>query len=821
MNGGSAAWAANPNSAHPADTQQAQALVLPAVQIVAPGPGGVPGSGVPKDWLAMPVQTFDEADMARGHALDLSDYLVRKLQGVSANDMQGNPFQMDLQYRGYTASPLLGTPQGLSVYMDGVRLNQPFGDVVSWDLIPRSAISSVSLMPGSNPLFGLNALGGAIAVQTKDGLTSPGQVLQLEGGSGGRRAAQFESGGSGGFAGAWHWFLTGQRFHEQGWRDASPSDVRQLFGKLGMQWSNGEARLTAALADNELTGNGLQTQAALRTNWRSVYSQPDRTRNQAQLFNLTLRQKTQQGVQWAGNVYDRHIRTQALNGDVNESALGQADTAGVSFAGLRANCQAQVAANLAPQLVCNGLLNTTQSTQHNAGVNVQAEGQGTLAGVAQQWLLGAALDVAQLNFRQATQFGALNADHTVSAVEGLGAFADGSQQGEGAFDARVNLNSHTQTASVFASTVLALNDAAHLTLSGRYNRHHLRNQDVLTPGGGAGSLDANAAYAHFNPGLGLALDVRPGLAFYAGANQGTRAPTAVELGCADPANPCKLPNAFAGDPPLRQVVTINVEMGLRGRVQTGWPGGEPGDLSWHLGLYRAENRDDLLFVSDRVSGFGYFRNFGKTRRQGLEFSLDAHPTRTLSLAASFSLLDATYQSSETLPGAGNSSNSGALAGQPGGEGSIQIQPGDRIPLLPRQQLKLSADWAFAPQWRVGMDLNAVSEARARGNENAQHQPDGVFYTGPGRSPGYAVLNLHGDYRFSPALQAFVQVNNALDRRYVSAAQLGANAFDARGNFQARPLPQNAGGDYPLVHSTFFAPGAPRAAWVGVRYTFGE
>ena len=86
--------------------------------------------------------------------------------------MQGNPFQPDVNYRGYTASPLLGTPQGLSVYMDGVRLNQPFGDVVSWDLIPRLAICHRSpLMPGSNPLFGLNTLGGALAMQTKDGRT--------------------------------------------------------------------------------------------------------------------------------------------------------------------------------------------------------------------------------------------------------------------------------------------------------------------------------------------------------------------------------------------------------------------------------------------------------------------------------------------------------------------------------------------------------------------------------------------------------------------------------------------------------------------------
>ena len=88
--------------------------------------------------MPAPVQTATDRDIEHSGALDLSDFLNRRLNGVHVNEMQGNPFQPDVNYRGYTASPLLGTPQGLSVYMDGVRLNQPFGDVVSWDLIPRA-----------------------------------------------------------------------------------------------------------------------------------------------------------------------------------------------------------------------------------------------------------------------------------------------------------------------------------------------------------------------------------------------------------------------------------------------------------------------------------------------------------------------------------------------------------------------------------------------------------------------------------------------------------------------------------------------------------
>ncbi len=120
------------------------------------------GADVDARTIAAPVQTATAKNIEDSHALDLTAYMSRNLGSVHINDIQNNPLQPDVNYRGYTASPLLGTPQGLSVYMDGVRLNQPFGDVVSWDLIPREAIAAVTLMPGSNPLFGLNTLGGAL-----------------------------------------------------------------------------------------------------------------------------------------------------------------------------------------------------------------------------------------------------------------------------------------------------------------------------------------------------------------------------------------------------------------------------------------------------------------------------------------------------------------------------------------------------------------------------------------------------------------------------------------------------------------------------------
>ena len=436
--------------------------------------------------------------------------------------------------------------------------------------------------------------------------------------------------------------------------------------------------------------------------------------------------------------------------------------------------------------------------------------------MAHQWVAGAALDVSRVHFTQGSELGTLNADHGIS---GIGAFGDGVSGGRlhgEPYDTRVDLSARTRTVSLFASDVITLNLRSHLSLSGRWNRTTVDNRDAITPGGGAGSLDGNQVFSRFNPAIGLTFAAKPGLTVYGGFNQGSRAPSAIELGCADPANPCKLPNAMAGDPPLKQVVTTTLEAGLRGIAG----GAGAAGLRWNIGVFRADNRDDILFVADNAAGFGYFRNFGKTRRQGVEAGVST-AVGGLNLGANYTWLDATFRSAELLNGAGNSRNDQAEAGFPGVDGNIPIQPGHRLPLVPRQVLKLFAELPLGAGWSVAADVNAVAGAAARGNENNAHQPDGTHYLGAGRSAGYALLNLSGDWRPNRSLVVFVQVNNAFDRKYHTASQLGATAFDANGNFVARPFPANANGDRPLVSSTFYAPGAPRSVTLGLRYNFGS
>ncbi len=469
--------------------------------------------------------------------------------------------------------------------------------------------------------------------------------------------------------------------------------------------------------------------------------------------------------------------------------------------------------NAEPNEKCNGMVNRTATRQRNHGLALQVAARTSAGGLDHRVLAGAAYDASRVDFAQSGRFGYIEADRSVTLVDGPGALADGTQDSEGAFDSRVDLSSRSRTWSVYASDTVALGARTHLTLAGRYNRNTVATSDALAPGGGPGSLDGSHVFARFNPAAGVTFAATPALTAYAGVGQGSRAPSAVELGCADPASPCKLPNAFAGDPPLRQVVATTFEAGVRGALADG-------RLRWNVGAFRSDNRDDLLFVSDSAAGYGYFRNFGRTRRQGVEAGFTALPAPGWRVGANLSLLDATYRSTETVGGAGNSSNDAAQAGFPGTEGRIRIEPGDRIPLLPDRVLKLHAERAFGARWRIGADFAAVAGAPARGNENGRHEPDGRYYLGPGRSAGYGVLNLNADWRAAPGVTLFLRVGNVLDRRYASAAQLGAYGFDANGGFVARAFPADANGDRPVPRSTFLAPGAPRAAWVGVRYSFG-
>ena len=792
----------------PGAAAQAPAQAQPQTPVLAPQPVHVtvvgttplPGVEQPVDQVPAPVQTSTAADLDRSGALDLSEFMGRRLQGVHINEMQGNPFQPDVNYRGYTASPLLGTPQGLSVYMDGVRLNQPFGEVVSWDLIPRIAIRSTTLMPGSNPMFGLNTLGGAIALETKDGRAHRGGTVQATYGSDLRRAVEFEHGGQT-RSGTFNWYAAANLFGEDGWRDDSPSKVRQFFGKLGWQRDRADATISVGHANNALTGNGLQDFRMLGRDYASIYTRPDTTDNRSTLITFSTRRQLNAQLSFMANASYRHIRTTTLNGDINEDALDQdlyepgTDASDTPFPSLRCIGTARLEDDDASEM-CNGLINQTHTSQHNGGASGQITHRRAMGLRENVFTAGGGFDRSAVAFAQFSELGYLNPDRSVAGV------------GVEPADTRVGLDGRASTWSVYATDTLPIGLRTHMTLAGRYDRTSLHNRDRIEPGGGPASLDGDHVFQRFNPAAGITIDLSPSVNAYASYGEGSRAATSVELGCANPEEPCKLPNAMAGDPPLKQVVTRTLEGGVRGTVHR---------VAWYAGAFRAANRDDILFVTSEQTGFGYFRNIGRTRRQGFDVGARTQAGR-LTFGIGYTFLRATFESEETVNGESNSANDTAKDGEPGLEGAIAVEPGNRMPLIPQHLLKIFGSVQATPRFSVDADLIASGGSFARGNENNRHEPDGTYYLGGGTVDGYAIVNLGAHYALNRKLQLVGHVTNLLDRRYATGAQLGPAGFTAEGTFVARPLPA-INGEFPLRHTTFIAAGAPRRAWVGMRVGF--
>ena len=797
------------------------ALSSQASQVNVVATTALPGIELPINEIPTPVQTATQADILNSSALDLGDFMNRRLNGVYVNEMQDNPFQPDVNYRGYTASPLLGTPEGLSVYVDGVRQNQPFGDVVGWDLIQRNAISEMTLIPGSNPVFGLNTLGGSISVTTKDGVTSPGLNGELLYGSSGRKQVEAEWGG--GKATGFNWFFSGNAFHESGWRFDSPSDVRQGFGKLGWRTDKTDLALTMAFAYNTLTGNGIQDYRLLETNYSGVYTLPDTTGNRSPSVNFIARHTFNDDLTFSGNTWYRWIRTETINGNANNDAfaapvnqLTNDDTAALAsagYSGFPANgvdnspfpswsCIANALTLEDPDETCDGVNVYSKEIQNDYGLSGQFTWVTRPWRRSNQFTAGALFDRGTVAYTQNTQYGFINDEYRIIGVP---AWQPGS----------INLHGVTPNSSFFFTDTFSPAKNWNITASGRYNRTSINNTDLFNPVAGPGSLTGDYTYSRFNPAIGITYSPLTMLNVYANYSQANRAPTSIELGCADPNNPCSLPNALSSDPPLSQVVTQTWEAGLRGKL-------EQFHVNWDLGAFRAENRNDILFVASQETGTGYFQNFAETLREGFQASLDGHICR-VTAGIDYTFLSATYQSVETLDGTANNTSDIGLSGYPGIGGVITVHPGNRIPLIPKQTGKAYIDIQATSKLMLDLGLVANSSSYARGNENNAYQADGVYYLGPGVSPGYAIVNFAAHYDLTRHLRLSVQVDNVLDRHYYTAAQIENTPFTSSGTLAFQPFPAYSTGpetgDYPLRSATFFAPGAPGRAWVDLTFKF--
>lgn len=297
------------------DTREMDVVVVEGKAKPVTKLGPLEGLQLEREQIPGNLQAVTSEDIKESMATSLGELMNGNLQSVNVNDYQGNPFQMDISYRGFSASPQLGTPQGLSVFIDGVRVNEPFGDVVNWDLIPMNALSGMDIFPGSNPLFGLNTLGGALSLRTKNGFDDTGVNLRFLGGSWDRKKGELSAGWNNGTLAG---FIAFTGFDEEGWRDNSPSQVNQGFARLDLRGENYSLRFSGLVVGNNLLGNGLIPTDLYRQDPSSVFTSPDSTENQLQQY--TLGGELFLNDEWSvtGQIYRRDSSRKAVAGDIYE-----------------------------------------------------------------------------------------------------------------------------------------------------------------------------------------------------------------------------------------------------------------------------------------------------------------------------------------------------------------------------------------------------------------------------------------------------------------------------------------------------------------------
>jgi outer membrane receptor protein involved in Fe transport len=765
---------------NPATAQELQ-------QITVIGNTPLPGLGLPLNLIPANVQTADSSDMQRQQTLDLADYLNNNFSGVNVSESADNPFQLDVNYHGFTASPLLGTPEGLSVYVDGVRVNESFGDTVNWDLIPESAISTVTLMSGSNPMFGLNTLGGALSVHTKSGHDNPGTEIQAYGGSFGRRSFEAETGGE---VGRFDYFLTGNYFDETGWRDLSSTRVYQGFGKVGWQDDKTDIDLSYTYADTRLFGNGAAPLSLLAFRREASYT-PDFTQNLLNFVNLTGTRFLTGHLLLSANVYYRRLITGSSNGNINDNYLSG------NYPGPPIDCSAPPASPADIAFCANGQDATSRLIQRTAGFGAQLTDSQDVFGWTNQAILGADYDDSRDTFAQNFEYGMLAPNRTL--IYDNNPFNN---------ETVISLKGGNKISGVYLTDTLSPSKLLHFTASVRYNNNTetLNGYSVDTDVGDAGSgfneasaLAGDHTFRRINPALGFTVTPTDVLTLYADYNEASRAPTVIELGCSNPAAPCGLPNDFASDPDLKQVVARTVEVGLRGNLADQ-------RLLWSADVFHTVNSNDIQFVATSTNQ-GYFDNVGNTRRQGLDLSL-AGKEGGLKWHLAYSFVDATFQSSFEVNA---DSNSTADV-----NGNILVRPRDRIPLIARHTGRLVLDYELNTQWNIGGNVVVASGSFLHGDENNANRAggtngEGAFITGTGWLPGYAVVNLQSTYHITRRAEVFAHLVNLLNKQYATAGFLTNDAFNPNGSFRANPNDR--------TNENAVSPAQPRAIWAGVRMSF--
>jgi len=762
---------------------------LPTIEVVGVAPLSG-GAEIDKDKVPSNVLSIGAADLSSTKSSSLLDGMVQYLPGVSLSDQSGNQFQRNLDYRGFSASPVPGTPQGIAVYQNGSRINEAFGDVVNWDLIPQMAIARMTLMP-NNPLFGLNATGGALSIDMKNGFTYHGTEAELWGGSYGRITGGAQSGYQDGNVAA---YVAADSTYDRGWRDfSSSSQVRRMYVDVGARGDQTEWHVSFTGADNKLGSAAGTPIEMLNQRWSSVYTWPQNTHLQLAFLQANGKWTPTDTLTVQANAYFRAYRASHIDGNGTDAQACDDPTQLCIGDGATALNQNGVTPNFFAPNTALGEIDRNQTSSNSYGGSLQATSTYQLFGHDNHFVVGSSVDHGRSNFQATSELGAV--DLNTLFVNGTGVFIDQPD----ADITPVNINTTNTYIGLYATNTFDITSQLSLTAGGRFNYAQIDVQDQT---GTTPQLNSNNNFQRFNPVIGATYKITPNLTAYAGYSEANRAPTPLELGCSSPTTPCHIDNFLIADPPLNQVVSHTIEAGFRGEFSGGAAAAAPLPLKapkivengwrlrWGVSVFHTENTDDIINIASLAApGFGFFSNAGTTLRQGVEAKVDLSWNRWTAYA-NYTFVDATFRSTFDV----NDPNTGDVR---------TVVPGDHIPGIPAHRLKLGAEYAVTDAWTIGGDVNYF------GSQYLLRDETNIYPI----VPAYWVVNLHTSYQITKNIQIFGLINNLFNQHYYSAGTV----FDPGG------FNNSSGNTNPNLFSLndprSMLPGMPLAAYAGIRATF--
>jgi iron complex outermembrane receptor protein len=753
---------------------QAEAPVaLPPVEVVATSP--LPGLGIDRDKVPSNAQSLPAPDITTQGPTSFTTLLNQRVGSVNIEENQGNPFQPDVLYRGFEGSPVLGTPIGIAVYQNGVRLNEPFGDNINWDLIPNVAINSSSIIP-TNPVYGLNALGGAFVIGMKNGFNYHGGEADFAGGSFGQNQSTLQYGQQVGNVGA---YIGGNVFNDGGYRKLSPSHVRQLYTDIGAESEHGSLHLSFTGANNTLTGVGPTPIQLVEIDRTVVFTSPQSFHNTVLMPALNANYNVSDTLSVQANFYHRGATRKVVNGNTTDAQLCEDPTLlcfGDTTTPLVDTAGAQVPSSVLGGGVPGELDNSSVYSQGLGGA-LQGTWTQPLFDRDNHLVFGASLDHANVNFNSTSELGII--DPNTLEVSGLGIFID---QPNGAL-APIHLNTTNNYYGFYASDTFDVTPQFAVTLGGRYNIALVTLFDKIGT-----ALDGSARFSRFNPSVGGTYKIMPNVTGYFNFAQANRTPTPGEIACSDPTRPCSLDLSLTSDPPgLQQVVATTYEAGLRGKFGVG--GTEAaGTIEWNIGLFRTDSTGEIFSVPSTIISTGFFQNVGNTRRQGIETGAGYRNDRWQA-SVNYSFIEATFQSAFALSSPNNPFADAA--------GNIEVRPGDQLPAVPQSRLKVNADYGVTDEWKVGGNLIYTSSQFFFGDASNQNP----------KLPGYWVAEFHSSYQVTNNVELFAIIQNLVNNHYAT--------YGIFGDVTKTPLP---GVPNPF-DPRFVTVGAPLAVFGGLRIRF--